>query len=304
MASLFVIQGADQGKRFELKARPMALGRDNSNPIRLHDTEVSRRHAEVRRVDDALPGRRPRLGQRHVRQRPGRSTRPPLRPGDRLQLGQTVMLFSEAARRPERDLTARVDMLGQASPDDRSAILRSIPAGEGSRVLEAPDVGRRAGSRTGWSTSRSCTRPPRRSATSSTSTPSCPRSSQLVFESIGADRGAILLKDDDGELVPKAVRWRRAGRPRRADDDLADDRRPRPRAGAGGHHLRRPGRQAVRPGAVDRRLRDPRGDLRARSRGGTPRSASSTPTSAPRSELRRRRPATAPAAGAGSRRTT
>ena len=41
MASLFVIQGADQGKRFELKARPMALGRDGSNPVRLHDNEVS-----------------------------------------------------------------------------------------------------------------------------------------------------------------------------------------------------------------------------------------------------------------------
>ena len=53
MASLFVIQGADQGKRFELKSKPMALGRDQSNPIRLHDTEVSRRHAEVRPVDNS-----------------------------------------------------------------------------------------------------------------------------------------------------------------------------------------------------------------------------------------------------------
>ena len=48
MASLFVIQGPDQGKRFELRGRPTPLGRDGSNPIRLHDNEVSRRHAEVR----------------------------------------------------------------------------------------------------------------------------------------------------------------------------------------------------------------------------------------------------------------
>ncbi len=48
-----MIQGADQGKRFELKSKANALGRDNSNPIRLHDTEVSRRHAEVRQVDDS-----------------------------------------------------------------------------------------------------------------------------------------------------------------------------------------------------------------------------------------------------------
>jgi len=50
---LFVIQGADQGKRFEFKSSPVALGRDNSNAIRLHDTEISRRHAEVRREEGA-----------------------------------------------------------------------------------------------------------------------------------------------------------------------------------------------------------------------------------------------------------
>ena len=35
-----------------------------------------------------------------------------------------------------------------------------------------------------------------------------PQILELVFESIGADRGAILLKDESGHLVPKAVRWR------------------------------------------------------------------------------------------------
>jgi pSer/pThr/pTyr-binding forkhead associated (FHA) protein len=46
---LFVIQGADQGKRFELPSFPLALGRqEGSNSARLNDTEVSRRHAEIR----------------------------------------------------------------------------------------------------------------------------------------------------------------------------------------------------------------------------------------------------------------
>ena len=35
-----------------------------------------------------------------------------------------------------------------------------------------------------------------------------PQILQLVFESIGADRGTILLFDDRGELQPKAVRWK------------------------------------------------------------------------------------------------
>src|ERR1700758_2230075 len=48
VASLLVIQGADQGKRFEFTSGPVALGRDNSNAVQLHDNEVSRRHAELR----------------------------------------------------------------------------------------------------------------------------------------------------------------------------------------------------------------------------------------------------------------
>ena len=114
MASLFVIQGADQGKRFELKSKPMALGRDQSNPIRLHDTEVSRRHAEVRPVDDSY--RIIDLGSANGTFVNGQAVeQASLRSGDRLQLGQTVMLFNEGAG-IERDLTARVDVLSRTSP--------------------------------------------------------------------------------------------------------------------------------------------------------------------------------------------
>ena len=50
--TLFVIRGADQGTRFELTESRTRLGRDASNALQLHDTEVSRLHAEIRRVDD------------------------------------------------------------------------------------------------------------------------------------------------------------------------------------------------------------------------------------------------------------
>lgn len=212
MASLFVIQGADQGKRFELKSKPMALGRDNSNPIRLHDTEVSRRHAEVRPTDDS--------SYRIVDLGSANGTfvndqlidQAPLRSGDRLQLGQTIMLFSAGPLTGERDLTARVDMLSRTSPADRSAILRSIPAGEGSRVLQAPDV------TGGWLRDRllnlSIMYRATQAITDVLDTETLlPQILELVFESIGADRGAILLKEEDGTLVPKAVRWRGPAEP-------------------------------------------------------------------------------------------
>ena len=41
-ATLLVIQGADQGLRFELDGGEVTLGRDALNPIRLRDDEVSR----------------------------------------------------------------------------------------------------------------------------------------------------------------------------------------------------------------------------------------------------------------------
>ena len=51
MASLFVIRGRDQGRRFEMTGEVYSLGRDQSNSIQLHDTEISRRHAEISQGD-------------------------------------------------------------------------------------------------------------------------------------------------------------------------------------------------------------------------------------------------------------
>ena len=48
--SLFVIRGNDQGTRYELEEAILRLGRDKSSSIHLHDTEVSRHHAEFRRT--------------------------------------------------------------------------------------------------------------------------------------------------------------------------------------------------------------------------------------------------------------
>ncbi len=204
MASLFVIQGADQGRRFELKARPMALGRDGSNPIRLHDHEVSRRHAEVR-PDEAHAYRVVDLGSANGTFLNGQPVdQAPLRSGDQLQIGQTVMLFTEGASQARRDLTERVDVLSRSSPEDRSAIIRSIPA-------DAPGPsGEGAGE---WLKVRLANLNVLYQATQAISyildtDTLLDQILQLVFESINADRGTILLRNDAGALVPNAVRWR------------------------------------------------------------------------------------------------
>ena len=205
MASLFVIQGADQGKRFELRSKPMALGRDGSNPIRLLDHEVSRRHAEVR-PDEAHAYRVVDLGSANGTFVNGEPVdQAPLHPGDRLRVGQTVMLFSDGNSQARRELTERVDVLSRSSPEDRSAIIRSIPAA----APQAPDES--AGE---WLRVRLANLAVLYQATQAIShildtDALLDQILQLVFESIGADRGAILLRDEaDGELAPRAVRWR------------------------------------------------------------------------------------------------
>ncbi len=201
MASLFVIQGADQGKHFEFKSSPVALGRDNSNAIRLHDTEVSRRHAELRQDEEAY--RIVDLGSANGTYVNGQLTdQGLLHSGDRLQFGQTVMLYNDGGSSPRRNLTARVDLMSRSNPDDRSAILKSIPSGEGSRVLLQPEVA------AGWLRERLASLSVMYRTTQAIShileiDSLLPQILELVFESIGANRGAILLKDESGAWFPR-----------------------------------------------------------------------------------------------------
>ena len=97
------------------------------------------------------------------------------------------MLFNEGGSTPDRDLTARVDLLGKSSPEDRSAIIKSIPATDGSRVLET------SGSAGEWLRVRLANLAVLYQATQAISHVAdvdalLPQVLQLVFDSIGADR--------------------------------------------------------------------------------------------------------------------
>src|SRR5262249_8082686 len=120
--------------------------------------------------------------------------------------------FHEGSGGAQRDLTARVDLLAKSHIADRSAILKSIPSGEGSRVLQAPDAA------AGWLRERLMNLSVMYRATQAISNvldidALSAQILELVSESIGANRGAIFLKDESDQLVPKAVRWRDAAQP-------------------------------------------------------------------------------------------
>ena len=95
MPRLIVIQGVDEGREFELRGPQLGIGRDAANPLHLHDTEVSRRHAEFRLT---LDGGGYRLLDRgsangvYVNGQPIKDA--PLRAGDQIQIGQTVLVYS------------------------------------------------------------------------------------------------------------------------------------------------------------------------------------------------------------------
>lgn len=98
MASLLVIQGTNTGTRHDLGglAGAATIGREAGNLIRLDDSEVSRRHAEIRRVGDRFriadlkSSNGTFLNDRRIEQAD-------LRRGDRIRIGQTVLAFTEGA---------------------------------------------------------------------------------------------------------------------------------------------------------------------------------------------------------------
>ncbi|MDD3470193.1 MAG: FHA domain-containing protein [Thermoguttaceae bacterium] len=109
MPTLLVLRGNDLGSRFTLTESEIGLGRDISNGIRLHDTEVSRRHAVLVRQGDTYVLRDLDSangtfvsGQRITEYR--------LRPGDRIEVGGSILLFTGVASHPDEDSMGRVDL--------------------------------------------------------------------------------------------------------------------------------------------------------------------------------------------------
>ncbi|WP_336522274.1 ATP-binding protein [Planctellipticum variicoloris] len=207
-ATLLVIQGVEQGARYELGDRPYALGRGLQNEIRVLDTEVSRIHASIHRVGDGyvLTDRNSSNGSfvngSAIRSRP-------LANGDQIQIGRTVLLFSQegaAAAPPNLD---RVKLLNQHDPADRSNIVSKVsddssrPGGFGSVTAAAQSV---VNLRALYQIAEESVRP------SVSLEQLLQRVLDLTIEAVGADRGCVLLTDAfNGEIRPQAVSYRQAG---------------------------------------------------------------------------------------------
>jgi signal transduction histidine kinase len=207
---LIVIKGTDEGKQFELAGAVLGVGRDAGNRIRLHDTEVSRRHAEFHQVEGGY-----RLLDKGSANGTFINNQPVadalLQPGDQIQIGQSLLIYSAGGSEGagESDLADRISMITRQDVELSSAIIRTIAEGEGSRILAQPE---------------SVEGPWLKNALANLSVmyetiqavshildvnQLLEKIMELIFKSIEADRGCIMLRNaDTGQFEPKAVRWR------------------------------------------------------------------------------------------------
>jgi two-component system, NtrC family, sensor kinase len=208
--SLYVIQGRDQGKRFELEAPRITIGRIAGNAIQLRDTEISREHAEIARRDDEY--RIADLGSSNGTFVNGqRVQESELVSGDQVQLGRTLLLFTGLPSPSAEELTRHIAIIDRQSGDDGSQIVHALSHSEGSRIIEAPF----SGEESPWLTrARSNLQIMYRTALAVSHTLDIDellaRIMEMIFEWVDADRGCIMLKDHEtGNLVPKVQRRRK-----------------------------------------------------------------------------------------------
>lgn len=201
-ASLLVIQGIDQGARFEIGDAPVGIGRGARNEVRVLDTEASRQHAVVEFRDGrfTITDRNSSNGT-FVNGAPVRTRE--LADGDQIQLGRTVILFSAPGEEKARLVAERVELFGIA--DDRSSIVGEVGQDLGQTLMQPPAAGAQQLSRT-LANLHTLYRISEEAVSPSASLDQLLRRIlDLTIESVGADRGCILLKDQEsGRVVPHA----------------------------------------------------------------------------------------------------
>ncbi len=201
MLTLLVLQGPDKGRRFELPDSPALLGRE-SRQIPLSDLTVSRRHAELlpNEGDWVLKD----LGSVNgsyingVRVDHRRS----LKLGDQIRIGRTLMVFG-AQPGVTRASGGAVNLAGEEAGMD-SSIMHTVASNEDSMVLAAPEPAAAA-----MANLKILYQLGAALGSSFDANQVLELVMDLVFESVQADRGMILLIDQvTNDLIPKVVRMR------------------------------------------------------------------------------------------------
>src|SRR5262244_4153655 len=132
IVTLQVLEGIDKGRMFRDLPTPVTIGREEGNLLRLNDERVSRYHAKVQFdngeiiLTDLESTNGTRVNNTVVQIRR-------LRPGDRVGLGRSLLLFG--SEREIRERAEALESLSTASPG--GAAVNSLPATVHAHTLAA-----------------------------------------------------------------------------------------------------------------------------------------------------------------------
>src|SRR5947209_13964698 len=121
-----IIEGIDKGRIFRELPTPVTIGREEGNLLRLNDERVSRYHAKVQFDNgeiiltdlESTNGTRVNGNVVQIRR---------LRPGDRIGVGRSLLLFGSDAEIAAR--MATIQGLIPPAPSDSTGVPPTIPAG-------------------------------------------------------------------------------------------------------------------------------------------------------------------------------
>jgi signal transduction histidine kinase len=207
LASVTVIKGPDKGRRYDLTVDRPTIGRDATSTIRLHDGEISRHHAEIRKtangyiVYDLQSSNGTYLNGERIQYAV-------VRTGDRVRCGQTEMIFTSETGPARPDLADKIRMTTTSQPSDGSAILSSLKQSHWSEVFsKADNTGSEwlrdslANLNTMYEVSEAIRRV-------TDIDELLEKILDLAFSAVGPDRACIMLNDPEtGYLHPRAVRY-------------------------------------------------------------------------------------------------
>ena len=208
---------------YQLSAGVATLGRESSNQIQLLDSEISRQHAEIR-SDDGIHFQIADLQSSNgtfVNGTPISEHK--LEPGDRLNLGNTTLIF-ESLQDPGVKSTERIDVVLKKEDHDGSEILSHYSYPESLQQSISLDPGRTDH----VSSLLKATKPDRSLEVIYQTALTLGRAKDLdeilerilnlVFNWVDADRGCIMLKDTKTTELYAAARQDRKTQPHRSDN--------------------------------------------------------------------------------------
>jgi diguanylate cyclase (GGDEF)-like protein len=197
MPAIKIVNGPERGKVLPLQAGAVSIGRDPDSEIVIADSSVSGRHAEIIAENGEYVLRD--LGSTNGTTLNGVDIQEKtLRIGDEIRIGTTILLFDQEDDEEMEEVFGKDDF-----PLDRTVALPMAAQDVGFLQKEERDPRRiRAAHRklsTLYEISQEITSVQDLDALYQ-------RTLDLIMEAVRADRGAILVEDDEGNLVPEAVR--------------------------------------------------------------------------------------------------